>query len=174
MGFWFAFWLHNAPLESPLACKETKPVHPKGNQPWIFIGRTDGEAEAPVLWPPDAKSQLIGKDPDAGKDWRQEEKGTTENEMVGWHQRLNGHEFEQAQGDGDGLGRCATVHGLQRVRHNWATEQQAPVCPWDNISIPQHVRKTCRDLARIPLQPWACLSPLCVTHFSPAGLYSGP
>ena len=85
-------------LESPLDCKEIKPVNPKGNQPWIFIGRTDTEAETPILWPPDAKSQLIGKDPDAGKDWRQEEKGVTEDEMVGWHHWLKGHEFEQALG----------------------------------------------------------------------------
>ena len=81
-------------LESPLDCKEIKPVNPKGNKSWIFIGRTDAEAEAPVLWPLDAKNWLIGKDPDAGKDWRWEEKGTTEDEMVGWHHWLNGHEFE--------------------------------------------------------------------------------
>ena len=91
-------------LDSPLNCKEIKPVNPKGNQSWIFIGGTDAEAEAPILWPPNAKSWLIGKDPDAGKDWRQEEKGTTEDEMVGWHHRLNGHEFEQAPGVGDGQG----------------------------------------------------------------------
>ena len=84
-------------LESPLDCKEIKPVNPKGNQPWIFTGRTDAEAEAPVLWPPDAKSQLNGKDPDAGKDWRQEDKGMTEDEVVGWHHWLNGHESEQTQ-----------------------------------------------------------------------------
>ena len=89
-------------LESPLDCKEIQPVNPKGNQPCIFIGRTDAEAEALILWPSDSKSWLIGKDPDAGKDWRQEEKGTTEDEMVGWHHRLNGHEFEQAPGDGEG------------------------------------------------------------------------
>ena len=93
-------------LESPLDCK-IKPVNPKGNQPWIFIGRTDAEAEAPILWLPDAKNQLIGKDPDAGKDWRQEEKGTTEDDMVGWHHQLNGHEFEQALGDGKGQGSLA-------------------------------------------------------------------
>ena len=87
-------------LESPLDCKETKPVSPKGNQPWIFIGRTD--AEAPILWPPDVKSWLIRKDPDTGQDWRQEEKGMTEEEMVGWHRWLNGHEFEQAPGDDEG------------------------------------------------------------------------
>ena len=84
-------------LESPLDCTEIKPVNPKGNQPWIFTGRTDAEAEAPVLWPPDAKSQLNGKDPDAGKDWRQEDKGMTEDEVVGWHHWLNGHESEQTQ-----------------------------------------------------------------------------
>ena len=79
-------------LESPLDCKEIQPVHPKGNQSWIFIGRTDVEAETPTLWPPDAKNWLIGKDPDAGKDWRQQEKGMTEDEMVEWHQQLNGHD----------------------------------------------------------------------------------
>ena len=81
-------------LLSPLVCKEIQPVHPKGNQSWIFTGRTDAEAEAPILWPPDVKKWLIGKDPDAGKDWRQEEKGTTEDEMVGWHHGLDEHEFE--------------------------------------------------------------------------------
>ena len=80
-------------FESPLDCKEITPVHPKGNQPWIFIGKTDAEAEAPILWPPDVKSWLTEKDPDAGKDWGQEKKGVTENEMVGWHHRLNRHEF---------------------------------------------------------------------------------
>ena len=80
-------------LESPLDSKEIQPVHPKGNQSWIFIGRTDAEAETPVLWSPDVKNRLIGRDPDAGKDWRQEEKGTTD-EMVGWHHQHNGHEFE--------------------------------------------------------------------------------
>ena len=81
-------------LESPLDYKKIKPVHPKGNQSWIFTGRTDAEAETPILWPPEVKNWLIGKDPDAGKDWRQEEKGTTEDAMVGWHHRVNGHEFE--------------------------------------------------------------------------------
>ena len=92
-------------LESPLVCQEVKSVNPKGNQPWILIGRTD--AEAPMLWPPDVKSWLIRKDPDAGKDWRQEEKGTTEDEMVGWHHQLNGHEFELTLGDGEGQGTLA-------------------------------------------------------------------
>ena len=81
-------------LESPLDCKEVQPVHPKGDQFWIFIGRTDAEAETPILWPPHARNWLIGKDPDAGKDWRQEKKGTTEDEMVRWHHQCYGHEFE--------------------------------------------------------------------------------
>ena len=89
-------------LESPLDCKEIQPVHPKGNQSWMFIGRTDVEAEIPILWPPDVKNWLIWKDPDAGKDWRREEKGTIEDDMVGWHHQLNGHEFEWTLGVGDG------------------------------------------------------------------------
>ena len=114
-------------LESPLDCKEIKPVHPKGNQPWIFNGRTDAEAEAPIRYPPDSKSQLIGKDPDARKDWGQEEKGTTEDEMVGWYHWLTGHEFEQTPGDSDRMrGKPDVLQsmGSQRVRHDWVTEQQ--------------------------------------------------
>ena len=100
---WY-FWivLLEKTHESSLDCKEIKPVHRKGNQSWIFIGSTDAEAETPILWPPDVKNWLIWKDPDAGKDWRQEEKGMTEEEMVGWHHQLNGHEFEQAPGVGNG------------------------------------------------------------------------
>ena len=100
-----SFW-----ILSPLDCKKIKPVHPKGNKSWIFIGRTDDEAETLILWPPDAKNWLTGKDPNAGKDWRQEEKGMTEDEMVGWHHWLDGHEFEQAPGVGDeqgSLGCCS-------------------------------------------------------------------
>ena len=94
-------------LESPLDCKEIQPVHPKRDQSWVFIGRTDIEAETLILWPSDAKSWLIGKDPDAGKDWGQEEKGTTEDEMVGWHHRLNGHGFGWTPGIGVGQGGLA-------------------------------------------------------------------
>ena len=98
---------------SPLDSKEIKPVILNGNQSWIFIGRSDAEAEAPILWPPDTKGWLIGKDPDAGKDWRQEEKGMTEDEMVGWHHWLDRHEFEYAPGVGDGQGRvtCCSPWG---------------------------------------------------------------
>ena len=89
-------------LESPLDSKEIQSVHPKGNQSWIFIGRTDAEAEAPLLWPPDVKNWLTERNPDSGKDWRREENGVTEDEMVEWHHQLDGHEFEQAPGVGDG------------------------------------------------------------------------
>ena len=111
-------------LESPLDCKEIQPVHPKGDQSWVFIGRTDVEAETPILWPPDANSWLIWKDPDAGKDWGQEEKGTTEDEMVGWRRQLNGHEFEQAPGAGWLTRKPGVLQflGSQKVRHDWATE----------------------------------------------------
>ena len=113
-------------LDSPLDSKEKYPVIPKGNQSWIFIWRTNAADEAPILWPPDAKSQLIGKDPDVGKDWRQEEKGVTEDEMIAWHHQLNGQEFEQAPGDGERtwkLGMLQSI-GSQRDGHDWATEQQ--------------------------------------------------
>ena len=99
-------------LESPLDCKEIKSVSSKGNRSWILIGSTDAEAETPILWPPDVKNWLIGKDPDVGKDWRQEGKGTTEAEMVGWHHRLDGHDFEQASGVGDGQGSLACCSPL--------------------------------------------------------------
>ena len=102
-------------LESPLDCKDIKPVNLKGDQSWICIGRTDAEAEAPILWPPDAKNWLIEKDPDAGKDWGQEKTRTTEDEMAGWHHRLDGHEFEQALRAGDGHGGlvCCIPKGLK-------------------------------------------------------------
>ena len=116
-----AFILLEKTLESPLDCKEIKPVNPRGTQPWIFIGRIVVEAEAPILWPPDAKRQLIGKDPNVGKDWGQEEKG---DEIVGWHHWLSGHESEQILGDSEGQDAwCAAVHGVTK-RHDLATEQQ--------------------------------------------------
>ena len=106
-------------LESPLDCKEIQPVHSEGDQSWVFIGRTNAGAETPVLWPPDVKSWLTGKDTDAGKDWRQKEKGMTEDEMVGWHRWLDGHEFEQTLGVGDGQGSLACCSPWDyRVRHN--------------------------------------------------------
>ena len=110
-------------LESRLNCKESQSVNPKGNQSWIFIGRTNAEAEPPILWPPDVKNQLIRKDPDDGKNWRQEENGTTEDEMFGWHYWLSGHEFELALGVGMDRGAWrAAVHGVAKIRtwlSNW-------------------------------------------------------
>ena len=112
-------------LESPLDSKEIKLEHPKGNQSWMFTARTDAEAEAPILLSPDTKSRFIRKDPNAGKDWGQEEKGATEDEMVRWHYRLNGHEFEQAPGNGEGQRSlvCCNLWG-SRVAHDYSTEQQ--------------------------------------------------
>ena len=124
-------------LKSPLDWKEIKPVNPKGNQSWIFIGRTDTETEAPILWPPNAKNWLNGKDPEAGKDWSQEEKGMTEEEMVGWHHQLDGHEFEQALGVGDRQGglACCSPWGhkesdmTERLTElNWLTSKEIWRC----------------------------------------------
>ena len=112
-------------LESPLDIKEIKPVSPKGNQSWIFIGKTDVEAETPILWPSEVKSWLTGKEPDAGKDWGQEEKGTTEDETVGWHQWLNGHESEKTPGDSEGQGNLVYCspwgHKSQTQLSYWTT-----------------------------------------------------
>ena len=101
-NWWFWTVVLEKTLESPLDCKEIQPVHPKGGQSWVFSGRTDAEAETTILWPPYVKSWLIGKDPDAGRDWGQEEKGTTEDEMAGWQHQLDGREFEWTPGVGDG------------------------------------------------------------------------
>ena len=122
LNWWWRIVVLEKTLESPFDCKEIKPVTCKGNQSWIFLGRTDAEAEATILWPPDVKL-LIGKDPDAGEDWRQEEKGMTEDEMVAWHHQLNGHEFEQV-GSWGWTGKPGVLQsmGLQRVGHDWVTE----------------------------------------------------
>ena len=117
-------------LESPLDCKEIQPVHPKGDLSWVFIGRTDVEAETPILWPRYVKSWLIWKDPDAGKDWGQEEKETTEDEMVGWHHRLTGHGFGWTPGVGDGQGGLAYCSSWGRYKSN-TTEQ----LNWNNKSV---------------------------------------
>ena len=115
----WCFWtmVLDKTLESLLDCKEFQPVNPKGNQSWIFIGRTDVEAETSILWPPNAKNWLTGKDPENGKDWRQEEKGTTGDEMAGWHHRLDGHEFEQAPRTGDRQGglECCSLWGCKEL-----------------------------------------------------------
>ena len=127
-------------LESFLDCKKIQPVHPKGNQSEIFFERTDVEAETPILWPPDVKSWLIWKDPDAGKDWGQQEKGMTEDEMVRWHHQPNGHGFGWTPGFGDRQGglACCSSWG-RRVRHDWVTElnwisnfSSLPINPFNN------------------------------------------
>ena len=121
-----------------LGLQEIKPVNPKGNRSWIFTGRTDAEAETPILWPSYVKSWLIGKDSDVGRDWGQEEKGMTEDEMVGWHHWLDGQEFEQASGVGDEQGSlaCCSPWGGQRIRRDWATEQQ-----YNRISIQNYLER---------------------------------
>ena len=133
-------------LESSLDCKEIKPVNPKGNQPWIFIGRTDVEAEIPILWPSDAKNWLTGKFPDAGKDWRQEENETIEDEMVGWHHWLNGHEFEQAPPcDGQGNLVCCSPLGCKESgtteRLNWTVSRVTCNHLFPFILLPSRVKK---------------------------------
>ena len=141
----FELWCWRT-LESPLDCKKIKPVNPKGNQSWIFIWRAEVEAEGPLLWPSDAKNWLIGKDPDAGKDWRQEEKGTTEDEMAGWHHQFDGHEFEQALGVGYGQGSlaCCSPWGhkkldmtewLNCIELNWMTVMCCDFYYWQSHQV---------------------------------------
>ena len=143
----WSFWtvVLEKTLESPLDCKEIKPINPKENQSWIFIERTDAEAEVLILWPPDVKNWPIGKDPDAGKDWRQEEKGTTEDEVVGWHPQLDEHEFEQALGISNGQGSLgATVHGIAKSQtwlSNWtdpAGKQEIQIHVPSIVSLSYH------------------------------------
>ena len=120
----WCFWtvVLEKPLESPLYFKEIQPVHSKGDQPWVFFGRNDAKAEAPILWPPDVNSWLIGKDSDAGRDWGQEEKGTTEDEMAGWHHQLNGCEFEWTLGVGDGQEGLVCCDSCSRKESNMAEQ----------------------------------------------------
>ena len=124
-------------LESPLDCKEIQPVHSEGDQPWDFFGRNDVKAETPVLRPPHVKSWLIGKDPDAGRDWGQEEKGTTEDEMAGWHHWLDGHESEWTRGDGDeqgGLACCDSWGCKESDTTEWLNWTECPCSHKENIS----------------------------------------
>ena len=132
LKYWsFSTVLLEKTLESPLDCQEIQPVHPKGNQSWILIGRIDPDAEVPILWPPNGKNWLTGKDPEAGKDWRQEKKGTIENEMVRWYHRLSGHEFEQAPGDSDGQGRlaCCSLWGHKESDTTEWLNWRTGLCP---------------------------------------------
>ena len=133
-------------------------VDPKRNQSWTFMGRTEAEAETPVLWPPDAENWVLGKDPDAGKNWRWEEKGTTENETVGWHQWLDGQEFEQTLGNGDGQGSlasCRASMGSQRVRHDLVTEQNwYSVWGFTDGSVGKEPPCNARDTGWRGFDPW--------------------
>ena len=144
----WCFWtvvLEKTP-ESPLDWREIQPVNSKGNQSWIFIGRTDAEAETPIRWPPDVKSWLTGKDPDAGKDWRREEKGMTEDEMVGWHHRCDRHEFELTPGVDDGQGglACCSPWGLKELNTtewlNWILRWHSYVCKFYTLFMCNFVR----------------------------------
>ena len=154
-------------LESPLDCKEIQLVHAKEDQSWVFIGRTDVEAETPILWPTDAKSWLIWKDPDAGKDWRQEEKGTTEDEMVGWHHRLNGHEFGWTLGVGVGQGGlvCYSSWGRKESdtpeRLNWTelNAGDAGSIPDQGTNIPHATGQSspCATTRGLCHNYWACV-----------------
>ena len=125
----WCFWtvMLKKTLESPLECKESKPVHLKGNQSWIFIGRTDAEAETPIVWSPDAKNWLIWKDSDAGKDWMQKEKGMTEDKTVEWHHWLNGREFQEAPGVGDEYGNLVCCNP-------WGQKSQTRLCDWTELN----------------------------------------
>ena len=140
-------------LESPLDCKEIQPVHPKGDQSWVFIGRTDAEAEAPILWSPDVESWLIGKDPDAWRDWGQEEKVTTEDEMAGWHHWLDGHGFGWTLGVGDGQGSLACC-GSRGCKKSDTTEQ----LNWTRVMFSQNVLKYLLHVALpIPMRLFTCI-----------------
>ena len=155
-------------LESPLDHKEMQPVYPKGDQSWVFFGRTDVEAETPILWPPDSKSWLIWKYPDAGKDWGQEEKGTTEDEMVGWHHRLDGHGFGWTLGVGDRQGGLAClVHGVAKSRTQLSDWTELNICTsvkhrkswkgncrwnWDFL-LPEHSEGGCCSTVKRLLTP---------------------
>ena len=168
-------------LESLLACKEIKPVNPKGSQSWIFIGRTGAEAEAPILWPPDGKNWLTGKEPDGGKDWRREEKGMTEDEMVGWHHRLNGHEFELALGVGDGQGRlsCCNPWGCKELdkteRLNWNNLMYIGYLAWQHAGHVVRASQMATIAINLILQllkmdgniAWSPRMPLCPGWSSP-------
>ena len=135
-------------LDSPLNWKEIQPVHPKGDQSWVFMGETNAEAETPIFWPPDVKNCFIGKDPNAGEDWRQEKKGTTEDEMVGWHHWLNGHEFEQVPGVGDGQGSlvCCSPWGRKESdmteQLNWTNEAEQASLVTQSVKNLPAIRET--------------------------------
>ena len=141
-------------LESPLNCKEIQLVHSKGDQSWGFFGSNDAKAETPVLWPPGVKSWLIGKDSEAGRDWGQEEKGTTEDEMAGWHHQLDGREFEWTPGVGDGQGGLACwFMGSQTVGHDWATELNWTEPKFTTVEDEKKIESVSHSVVSDSLQP---------------------
>ena len=156
-NWYFSTVVLDKTLESPLDCKEIQPVHPKGDQPWVFIGRNDAKAQTPVLWPPHAKSWLIGKDSDAGRDWGQEEKGTTEDEMAGWHHRFDVCEFEWTLGVGDGQGglSCCDSWGCKELDTtewlNW-TEEKISSCP--QFTFKKKKKNVCVSVCREKETVW--------------------
>ena len=137
-------------FESPLDGKETQSVHPKGDQSWVFFGRTDAKAETPILWPPHVKSWLIGKDPDAGRNWGQEEKGTTEDEMSGWHHRLDGHEFRWTSGVSDGQGGLACCN-------SWVTKSRTRLSAWTELIANQQCCDSLRWTAKGLSYTYTCI-----------------
>ena len=155
-------------LESPLDCKEIQPVNPKGNQHWIFIGRTDAEAETPILWPRAAKNWLIWKDPDDGNDWRQEEKGTAEDKIVGWHHWLDGHEFDKAPEVGDGQGSLAycSPWGHKELDMtewlNWTDMRFSRQEYWSDLPFPSPVDYILSELSTMSHVSWVALH--CMAH----------
>ena len=150
-NWWFGLWCWRR-FESPLDCKEIQLVNPEGNQSWIFIGRTDAEAETPILWPLDVKNWLTERDPDAGKDWRQED------EMVGWHHQLDGHESEQSSGSWWWTGKSGVLQsmGWQRVRHDWATELNWMPLIWgaEYLKGRSCLEEELRTQPLVPLAEW--------------------
>ena len=171
----WCFWtvVSEKTLESPLDCRKIRAVHPKGDQSWVFIGRTDVDAETPILWPPDTKSWLIWKDPDAGKDWRQEEKGTTEDEMAGWHHQLNGYGFGWTLGVGDGQGGLACCGSWVAKSRTWLSDwtelnwglsrkTQFLWSLWpENYTHSSNI-STSLSSSLIPAQPWNHTSVACI------------
>ena len=164
----WCFWIVvlEKTLESPLDCKEIQPVHPKGDQSWMFFGRTDAEAETPILWPPNAKSWLTAKNSDAGRDWGQEEKGTTEDEMAGWHHRLDGHEFGWTPGVGDGQGGLVCCDSWDRKELDTTEQLNWTELNWTTLREQMNlwILKICCSLTRLEALVKEYFFKVCLFH----------